>query len=81
MLKNLFKTLNNSKGMQKKFALLSVYFVCLTLILLSFGFAYPAGFAFVGCFVSLFAAAINASITSTSGAETSGDNTEAGSIR
>ena len=82
MLNNVLNTLNNPRKMTKVFCLLALVFFGVAPSLLSFGFAYPAGFAFVGCFVSLFAAAINATITSaTSGAESTGDITEAGSIR
>lgn len=85
MLNKMLNTLNDPRKMTRVFCLLSMVFFGLTPALLSFGYAYSAGFAFVGSFVSLFAAAINATITSTTSdaGETtiiSGDSSEVGSI-
>lgn len=84
MLNNVLNTLNDPKEMTKNFVNVSFSFFVLALGLATFGHAYPAGFAVVGCFTALFAAAINATIISVASGVTSitdGDtSTEAGSI-
>jgi len=83
MLNNVINRLNDPRKMTKNFVFASVVFAILATSLITLGYAYPAGFAIVGSFYSLFGAAVNATIISTasgSSETTDGDITEAGSI-